>query len=113
VIMQRDYPPANARPLLATAPPIWSIGLLASIEAAADLADVLVVTVEALVAAGRVRVERVGGELRVRVDDIFAPPDPPAPAPLTRRLADRRRRRAAAGERPLFHDGEAEGGNAL
>jgi nucleoside-diphosphate-sugar epimerase len=91
--------------------------LLASVEATADLADVLVATVEAMVAAGRVRTENVGGELKVRVDDliqaILEALGPPAPAPLTRRLEDRRRRRAAAGELPLFDDGdEAEGTDA-
>src|SRR5262245_3259472 len=52
----------NARPLLAAPVPLWAVGLLSSVEAAADLADVLVVTVEAMVAAGRVRVEFIGGQ---------------------------------------------------
>jgi hypothetical protein len=88
--------------------------LLESLETAADLSDVPLVTVEALVAARRVRVERVGGERKVRVDDIFTATaealGPPAPAPLSRRLADRRRRRAVAGEMPLrFEDGDGAG----
>jgi hypothetical protein len=106
-------PPAP-RGLLTASAPIWSIGLLTSVEAGADLADVLVATAEALVAANRVRVEFIGGERKIRVDDLIRaaaePPSAPTPAPLGRRLADRRRRRAT-GELLLgFRDGDgAEG----
>jgi hypothetical protein len=98
--MPVDHGRANARPLLAPSAPLWSIGLLASIEAAAGVADVLVTTAEALPAAGRVRTERIQGELCVRVGDLIAaalePAGPPVLAPLLRRLEDHRRRRATA-----------------
>jgi hypothetical protein len=86
-------------------------------SAAARLNDVTEDQIDRWIAAGRVRVEWRGRNRLVALDDVArlaaAARDLDLPAPLTRRLADRRRRRAAAPELPLRPDdalGGEEGG---
>jgi hypothetical protein len=50
--------------------PAWSSGLLASPRAASELCRVAELMVIGWMNDGRVRTERVGGELFVRVDDV-------------------------------------------
>jgi hypothetical protein len=97
--------------------PGWCIGARGPKSAAARLNDVTEVQIDRWVAAGRVRVEWRGRNRLVALDDIArlaaAARDLDLPAPLTQRLADRRRRRAAAPELPLRpDDGDGAGEGA-
>jgi hypothetical protein len=92
--------------------PSWAVVARGPKSAAARLNDVTEDQIDRWVAAGRVRVEWRGRNLPFALDDVArlaaAARDLDLPAPLTMRLADRRRRREAAPELP-FHDAEGGG----
>jgi hypothetical protein len=82
-------------------PPVWCQGTLDPSSAAARLNDVTEDQIHRWVAAGRVRSQRRGKRLLVRLDDVHRlaaeSRDLPAPAPpLLRRVEDHRRKRQEA-----------------